>query len=146
VQPTLLIFIIFVPIGILVPLCLEMIAFYAFRVMGGKARLAEQLYLSSIVALAMSFASGLNIFAPVPILQIIGGMCLIAANIYLSLFVWGKAYSIAHRIHFAPAFVMALINAILKLVIMFLSVNAVAALLGLPPQMVLPQEIISKGA
>ncbi len=135
IAPVLLSFIVYLPVSVLLALAFEYGVFRILRMMGGKATFAQQLYLSSVVALSTAFVSGLYIFFPIPCLQLLGGICLIAANIYLSIMVAGRSYSIAHRIGPIPGFVMALVVAVLKLAIIFLFIDAAASMLGMPQQL-----------
>lgn len=143
--PATLAFITYLPVGLALALLLEFLAYHALKAMGGKGTFAQQLYLSSIVALAMSFISGLNIFAPVPCLQIIGGMCLIAADVYLALFVTSKAYSVAHKLGVMPCVVVAIVLNLIKLGVLYLAINSVSAALGMPPQFSIPTDILQSG-
>jgi hypothetical protein len=145
VQPILLSFLVYLPIGILLSLGLEWASFHAMRAIGGKGTFAQQLYLASIIAIGMSFASGMNIFAPVPCLQLLGGMCILAASIYLTLFVGSQAYATVHRIHPAAAFVMALAVAVARMAILYFAINGAAAILGMPPQMTIPGNLPTGG-
>jgi hypothetical protein len=142
----LLAFIICLPLGLPVLLGSEYAAFAVLRAIKGKATFAQQLYLSSLVALATSFAFGLGIFMPVPCLQTIVLLCFIVPAIYLATFACGKAYSAAHRISFAPAFVVALVLALARLAIFIFLMNALAAIVGLPAQATVPQEALGAGA
>jgi hypothetical protein len=143
IAPAILVFIMYLPVGMLVTFALEWLAYQALHALGGKATLAQHIYLASIITLSMSFASGMLIFAPVPCLQILGAMALLAADIYLAIFVESKAYSIAHKIGILPAAVAAFIVSLAKLAAFYLIINAVSAVLGLPPQMSLPKEIFN---
>jgi hypothetical protein len=143
--PIVLSFIIYMPVSILLALALEYCAFRILRMIGGKATFAQQLYLSSLVALATAFASGFYIFFPIPCLQLFGAICLIIVNTYLALIVAGRAYSIAHRIGPIPGFMTTLMMALIKLVAIFLIINSVAPLLGLPQQMTMITDAL-KGA
>jgi len=145
VAPIILSFVIYLPASILLSLVLEYCAFRVLRRIGGKATFPEQLYLSSMVALAAAFVSGLYIFFPIPCLQLVAMACLVIVNTYLGLVVGGKAYSIAHRIGWVPGFLTALVLGALKLVIIFFLINAIAPMLGLPPQLTILSDAL-KGA
>ncbi len=141
--PTLLALIIYVPVSILVSLALQYCSFRVLRMMGGKAAFAQQLYLSSIVTLAAAFTTVLYIFFPISCLQLLGGICFVAANIYLSIVAAGRAYSIAHRLGPVSGFAVALVVAMLNLVIILLITNAVSGMLGMPQQITNISDILN---
>jgi hypothetical protein len=134
IAPALLSFIIYIPVGVMMAVSMEFIMFHILRALGGKASFAQQLYLAGIVALATSFVSVIYIFFPIPCMQIIGAAALILLTLYLSIFCGGLAYSTAHKLHPGIGFAAAIASAIIKTVVVYFIINAVATLLGLPPQ------------
>jgi hypothetical protein len=132
IAPTLLSFIVYIPFGVLLAYCMEWLVFRSLRLAGGKASFNEQLYLSSIAALAMAFSSTLGILLPIPCLQIPASLLLIVLSVYLSIYCGGMAYSISHRIHPLMGIAASLIAGLVKMALILLMINALSPALGLP--------------
>ena len=125
-------FVLYVPLNLAITLIYEGLAFGIIRLTGGKGTFAQQLYLSSVAGLSMSFASVLSLFAPLPCIQVVAGIALVLLTLYILLFVIPKAYTLVHGIGFNHAFAITIILTILKLVALALITNVLAVAMGFP--------------
>lgn len=122
-----------VPFGILFDIALAAAAFSVLRLSGGSGTLHGHMYLSSLVSLAFAMATALSLFTPLPCLQLIAGIAMGILEIYLLVYVLGRAYVAVHGVGLLHALAVAIPFFIGRLFVMALVANAVAALAGLPP-------------
>jgi len=133
-SPLLLLFIVYVPLGIALSVCLEWAAFRFLRLLGGKGTLVQQFSLSSMVALASGLLSGLNLFSPLPCLDFIVIWAVVIASAYLFLVVVSKAYAMVHGIDRWKGLVAALFVALARAAVMYYAVVYLSSLLGVSAQ------------
>lgn len=110
----------------------EYSAYLLMKASGGKGTFKQQLYMSSIVALAIAFVNLLNFIAPLPCFPLIVAIAEIILLAYLVLYVSAKIYSRVHNIGYVHALIIVAVLTLIKLAITFLILNYIAGYLGVP--------------
>ncbi len=137
-------FILYIVAGVVISIAFEAAAFAIIKMSGGKGKLSEQFYLSSVIGLAVSFASVLSLLFPLNVffsllcIQIVVGIGFMIALAYLILFLNAKAYRMVHDISMLHAITVLLVVGVPRLAVTFFIMNALAPALGLPMPMSVP--------
>lgn len=121
-----------VPFFVLFTFVYEGLAYGIFRASGGEGRFEGQLYLSSLVVLAMALTSGLGLLMPLPCIDILAFLALTVLTLYLTLFVQVKAYQVVHGISFLHGLTVVALLLVPRYLALFALTNAASALFGLP--------------
>ena len=125
-------FTVYLILGTAVALAAEGIVFGIFSLSGGKGKFEEQLFVSSIIALAFSFTSVLSLFMPLfPPVNVVAGAAIIAVTAYFAFYVTLKAYSVVHGISYTHALVVVLIIGLARLAVLYFLMGNLAAFFGL---------------
>lgn len=131
-------FALYIPFNLILILGYEALAYWIFKITGGKGTFTQQLYMSSVVTLSLSLASVLSLLTPIACLQIVGAIALVILTLYISLYVNPKAYSIVHNISFNHSLAVALVLDIIKIFALALAMNTIAMAVGLPAPITIP--------
>ncbi|MCI0503871.1 hypothetical protein L0Y65_04115 [Candidatus Micrarchaeota archaeon] len=119
-------------LAFIINLAHEGIAFFLAKITGGRGTLGGQMYLSSVVWLAISMSMVAVLLGPLYLLCIISIASLVLVSVlYLGVYMTARAYSIAHGIDFAHALVIALVLAITKVLMLAVAMDLLAAVLGM---------------
>ncbi len=124
--------ILYFPINLAVTVAYEALAFGIIKLSGGEGTFTQQLYMASVTGLAMSFATLLSLAAPLPCLQIVAGLALVAITFYVLFYVNPKVYVIVHRIGFGHALLVTVVLTIPKLIVLAFASNYLALAMGFP--------------
>lgn len=125
-------FIFLVPAGLVFSIIYEGLAFKVMRITGGRGRFGQQYYLASIVTFATVMASAIGLLSVVPCMQLIASLGIVVLTLYFIFYVGVKAYEVVHEVDFLHAFVLVLLLAIPRYIILAVAVNMVAPVFGLP--------------
>lgn len=124
--------IISIPVALVFLAAHELLVFGMARATGGRGRLDQQLYLSSLVSLSVAFASAVYLFTPLPCLNIAAMAALLIWSAYLALYVNPKAYALVHGVSFLHAFIMNIVPLALRVAAVAFLSGALATALGIP--------------
>ncbi|MFN7991692.1 MAG: hypothetical protein U0R44_06050 [Candidatus Micrarchaeia archaeon] len=136
--------ILYVLIGVIIAIASEGVAFLIIKMSGGEGRFADQFYLSSVIGLSVSIASGLSLLFPLNVffsllcIQIVVGLATIAIVIYLAVLVNARAYRIVHGISMLHAISVILLVGVPRLALTIFMMNLLAPALGLPVPISVP--------
>lgn len=129
---TLFQFLFIMPFGLAFSLVYEGIVYKLMRVSGGKGTFSQQYYLSSLVALSLAMSIALGLLGPVPCLRLFVALAIIVLALYFTFFVNVKAYRIVHDISFLHAFVIVVLLAVPRILVVMYVVDAAAGLFSMP--------------
>ncbi len=111
----------------------EFAAFHIARLTGGTGTFRQQLYLSSVVWLAVSMSWSVTLLGPLYCLAFVAIASLILVTfLYLMVYMNGRAYAIAHNISLLHGATIAFVLVVPKIAIWMLASSALASLMGLP--------------
>ncbi|MEW6035435.1 MAG: hypothetical protein AB1529_02380 [Candidatus Micrarchaeota archaeon] len=111
----------------------EFAAFHIARLTGGTGTFRQQLYLSSVVWLAVSMSWSVTLLGPLYCLAFVAIASLILVTfLYLMVYMNGRAYAIAHNISLLHGATIAFVLVVPKIAIWMLASSALATLMGLP--------------
>jgi hypothetical protein len=133
--------ILYLPVSIAATIISEALSFGIIKATGGAGKFMTQLYVASVIALSVSFGGVLSLFILLPCLQIIAGLGLLAVTLYFMLYVSARAYSAIHGISMLHAGIVVILLAIPRLAVLAFMTNWLAALMGLPAPIVLPEGV-----
>ncbi len=91
-------------------LAVEWLCFQLARKLGGKGTLEQQVYLSSMVMLAIAMTSYIMLLTMFPCVGMIVPLIYIVLSLYIGLYVRTKAFMLVHSIGFWKAFVIVLLG------------------------------------
>lgn len=126
-------FLLFAVIGTFIFYAHEGIAYALAHVTGGKGTLAQHLYVSSVVWLAVSISMAAYLFLPFLCLAFATILSLLLVSLlYLMVYMYAKAYSVVHGISFLHALMVVLVLIAPTLALWWFVATALAAVLGIP--------------
>jgi len=124
-------FLLWCVLAFIINLAHEGIAFFIARISGGRGTLGGQMYLSSLVWLAISISMVAVLLGPLYLLCIISIASLVLVSLlYLGVYMTARALAIAHKIEFAHALAIALVLAIPRVIMLAIAMDLLAALFG----------------
>jgi hypothetical protein len=111
----------------------EFAAFHMARLTGGTGTFRQQIYLSSVVWLAVSISWSVTLLGPLYCLAFVAIASLILVTFaYLMVYMNGRAYAIAHNISLLHGATIALVLVVPKIAIWMLASTELASAMGLP--------------
>lgn len=126
-------FILYAVLSLPINLAHEGAVFLLVRATGGTGKLDTQLYMSSVVWLAVSMSLAVTLLQPLYCLAAVAlASMVIVSMLYLMIYVGSKSYALVHGISPAHAAALNILLTIPKLVLWAFLTNELAALLGLP--------------
>ncbi len=130
--------ILYFPVNLIVAIAYEAVAYAIFRSSGGEGTFTQQLYMASVTGLSLALATLLSLASPLPCFQLVAGVALVAATVYILLYVNPKMYVIVHRIGFAHALLVSVLLTIPKLIVLALASDYLAVAMGFPAPVIFP--------
>jgi hypothetical protein len=125
-------FLLWCVLAMIINLAHEGIAFFLAKMTGGHGTLGGQMYLSSIVWLAISMSMVAVLAGPLYLLCIITiGSLVLVSLLYLGVYMTARAYALAHGIGFTHALAIAVVLAIPRVLMLAVAMDLLAALFGI---------------
>jgi hypothetical protein len=130
---TLYYFLLYIVAGTVIFYAHEGVAYALARATGGKGTLTQQIYVSSVLWLALSISLVVWLLIPLPCLVFAAVLSLILVSLlYVMAYMWAKAYSVVHGISLPHAAIIVLLLMVPRLAIWAMVSTRLALLLGIP--------------